>query len=62
VLVEWWLRWAAGAAGLCRLTDEALTEFCRLALGRENLTLDCVRQKRKRLGLVKGAKPWFKKV
>ena len=62
VLVQWWLRGPQGQLGLCRLTDEALTEWCNLALGRVDLTLDKVRKTRQRLRLVKGAKPWFNKV
>lgn len=62
VLVEWWLRGPQGQMGLCRLTDEALTEFCNLAFGGGSLTLDCVRKTRQRLGLVKGTKPWFNRV
>src|SRR5205823_2170894 len=59
LLVECWLRGPKGEMGLCRLTDEALTDFCNLALGRRDLTLDCVRKTRWRLGLEKGARPLF---
>lgn len=62
VLIEWWVNGPEGQMGLCRLTDEALTEFCNLALGRKDLTLSNVRKTRQRWGLKKGAKPWLKKV
>jgi hypothetical protein len=62
VLVEWWIKGPQGQLGLCRLTDEALTEFCVLALNQKNLTMAAVRKVRQRWGLKKGPKPWFTKV
>jgi hypothetical protein len=48
--------------GLCFFTDEALAEFCRVALGNERLTLDVVRKTRQRLGLKKAGKARITKV
>jgi hypothetical protein len=62
VLVEWWVKGPQGQLGLCRLTDEALTEFCILALNQRNLTMAAVRKARQRWGLKKGPKPWFTRV
>jgi hypothetical protein len=62
LLVKFWIRGPQGQLGICRLTDEALTEFCNLFLKRKDLTLATVRKVRQRFGLKKGPKPWFKKV
>lgn len=62
VLVEWWVQGPEGRVGLCRLTDKALFEFCKLILNQENLSFDVVRKTRQRWGLKKGAKPWFTRV
>lgn len=61
MLVLWWVRCPRNEPGLCRVTDEALTDFCNWAFRGTYLTLEKVRKTRQRLGLEKGAKPWFKK-
>ena len=52
---------------LCRLTDQALTDFCEIALGlnhlsANSLSLPQIQQTRKRLKLKQGPKPHFKHV
>jgi hypothetical protein len=52
---------------LCRLTDDALTTFCELAMRSSNLnekgvSFDQVQKTRQRLGLIKGPEPHFKEV
>jgi hypothetical protein len=61
ILVAGWCG-DAGRPGLCFFTDEALAEYCRMALGNERLSLDVVRKTRQRLGLKKAGKPNITKV
>ena len=48
--------------GFSQLTDEAILEVCKLALGNTRLALDNVRKTRQRLGLKKSYEPFFKTV
>jgi len=63
MLIDWWVSGEAwDGLGLCHFTDEALTDFCRLQLGNERLTMDQVRKVRQRLGLAKSGSNWVRRV
>jgi len=61
ILVAGWCG-EQGRPALCFFTDEALAEYCRVALGNQRLSLDVVRKTRQRLGLKKAGKPNITKV
>lgn len=63
MLIHWWISGEAwDGLGLCHFTDEALTDFCRLQLVNERLTMDQVRKVRQRHGLVKSGSNWVRSV